>query len=97
MLRIWGSLGGEENLGDIGLVPALLKGGSSILVGINIPENKVLFYVPLLSIKGLEKNLYPSGYKFPFKVINVNQKESLLIVFETLNRLKVYRIQRAKI
>jgi len=97
MLRIWGSLGGEENLGDIGLVPAVLKGGSSILVGINIPENKVLFYVPLLSIKGLEKNLYPSGYKFPFKVINVNQKESLLIVFETLNRLKVYRIQRPKI
>jgi hypothetical protein len=94
MLKIWGSLGGTAKYGDIGIVPAILKDKSVILVGISIPGNKVLFYVPVLRIRGLPVNEYLNGNVFPFNVINLNEKESLLILFENLNSLKIYKIQR---
>jgi hypothetical protein len=91
-LKIWGHDPHKE-LGDIALRPALLTDGSAILVGLRLPQNEVIFWVPVLHFEGLTSGV-PDGRDFLFEVKYVDQRNALLVVAETANSFKVYSITR---
>lgn len=92
-LRVWGSDQRKE-LGDIMLVPALLQDNSTILVGLSLPQNEVVFYLPMLHIKGLPQEDYKDGVSFIYGLKYFDDRRALLIVGETLNSYKVYSLTR---
>jgi hypothetical protein len=92
-LRLWGK-DPQKGLGDILLIPALLKDNSAMLVGVSLPENKVVFCLPVLHIKGLPQEDYSDGVSFIYGVRYLDDRRALLIVGETLNSYKVYSLIR---
>lgn len=90
--RVWGDFTQER--GDIVLAPCLLKDGSARLVGIGIPEQGVLFSVPILGLKGVVDGAYEDGYHFPFGLFTVDETHSLLVVFEDPQQVRAYRVSR---
>jgi len=91
--RIWGRQPSKE-LGDIALRPALLTDGSAILVGLRLPQNEVVFWVPVLHFEGLANSIFPDGRDFLFEVKYVDERNAFLVVAEKLNGIKVYSITR---
>jgi hypothetical protein len=93
VLRVWGN-DPQKEYGDIALVPARLKDGSAVLIGIRLPQNDVLFWVPMMRIKGLSKKKFREGQVFIFDIKYVDQKNAFLILAEKLNSYKIYSISR---
>lgn len=90
--RIWGLTGEDGKYGDIAIIPCILKDKSAVILGILIPDNKVVFWVPTLRIKETDRET-----PFPFGLKKLSRERALFFVFERLNLLKVYSIQRPEI
>jgi len=98
MFKVWGDYRMAGKYGDIGIVPATMKDKSTALIGINIADNKPLFSVPVLEFSGLPDEgyypVFPEGRYLPFNIIRLNENEALLIVFEKIDLLKIYKLKR---
>jgi len=89
-LRLWGQRGGT----DVFLVPAVLKGAGAILVGVELPANKVAFWVPVMEVANVDESLLPDGNPYPYGVTPVDDQTVLLTVLESIDRARVYRVRR---
>ena len=96
-LRIWGGLGDGDKRGDIAVAPIVMKDKSAILAGIRIPDNRVVFYLPLLRIKGLPDQDYYHGNYFPVMPIRQDADNAWLAVWEKFDSIRVYRIKRPQL
>jgi hypothetical protein len=86
---VWGRGEGFRDTRDIGLMTAKLEDKTSILTGIDIQENRVLFYVPILRIpEGKQED------KFYIFVSRVNEKEAVLTVLTDLKTINFYKLLR---
>jgi hypothetical protein len=92
-LRVWMD-DPRSDLGDILLVPALLKGDNAMLVGIRLPQNEVVFQVPMLYFAGLPQDDFDEGAAFLFGVKKQDPRRALLLVGDKLGTFKVYAITR---
>lgn len=92
-LRLWGESKLKDR-GDIALVPGLIKGGSAVMVGISLPENRVLFCLPMARLKGLSSKQFPDEPGLIYGVNILDQQNALLVVADDLNTYNVYRITR---
>lgn len=99
VLKVWGNYRSTGNYGDIGIVPAVLKHKSYMLIGFNLANNRPLFHVPIHAITRFKKfkenlNAFPTGFYLPFNVVTLNDNEALLIVLEEIDKLKTYKLIR---
>ncbi|MBN2346963.1 MAG: hypothetical protein JXO51_11300 [Candidatus Aminicenantes bacterium] len=92
-LRLWGKSKLKDQ-GDIVLVPGLIKGGGAIMVGIGLPENRVLFCLPMARLEGLSSKQFPNEPGLIYGVAILDQQNALLVVADDLNTYNVYRITR---
>jgi hypothetical protein len=86
---VWGRGEGFLDTRDIGLTPVRLKDKTAILTGIQIQENRALFYVPILRIP-------VAGDKFYIFVTRLNEKEAVLTVLTDLQTINFYKMMRPR-
>jgi hypothetical protein len=86
---VWGHGEGCRDTRDIGLMPVMLKDKTSILTGIRIQENRVLFYVPILRIPVAGDNFY-------IFVTRLNENEAVLTVLTDLQTIDFYKMMRPR-
>lgn len=89
-LQVWG----EDDRRGVVLVPAELKSGQAILVGVEWPSFQVAFWLPIAALKGLGDEKPPGGSPYPYLVYRRTASEAALAVLEDSNRIALYTIRR---
>jgi len=82
---IWGKYEGYTDLRDMGLVPMIMKDRTTVVSGVNIKDNRVEFYFPVVNI---------NNSKFLRRVLIMNRKEASIAALTDLSTITFYKLKR---